>query len=98
MSFVIKHREVNGVYLCHEGLHWYWGPREQAREYSKEDAFVLLKSLSNWGPVLGVGQEDALIEIDKTPDTIPVPSPQALQGLRWDLTGSALPCTLCESG
>ena len=71
MSFFIKHREVSGVYLCHEGIHWYWGPRELAKEYTVGMAVDLIRSFPNWGFMLGVDQYDALVEIDHTPATLP---------------------------
>ena len=73
MSILIKHRSVSGVYLCHEGPHWYWGPKEQAKIYSSEMVSQLLLSYPKWEEVIGVSQEEALVEIDQTPVTVPPP-------------------------
>lgn len=73
MRILIKHRDVSGVYLCHEGPHWFWGPLEQATFYSIETAASLVKSFPLWNELLEVDQEDALIEIDFTPETVPPP-------------------------
>jgi hypothetical protein len=71
MNMFIKHREVPGVYLCHEGIHWYWGPREQAKIYSTAMALTLIKAFPEWKYLLGVDQREALLEIDRTPETVP---------------------------
>jgi hypothetical protein len=74
MKLVIAHREVSGVFLCHEGIHWYWGPREQAKEYSLDTARELMKSFPDWKGILGVDCHDALVQIDpRTRSTAPPP-------------------------
>ena len=74
MKLVIAHREVSGVYLCHQGIHWYWGPRENAIEYSMDTAQKLIKSFPDWKQVLGVSQEESRVEIDpRTFSTAPPP-------------------------
>jgi hypothetical protein len=74
MSIVIAHRTVTGVYLCHEGVHWYWGPRDQAEMYSIETAKKLVRSFPAWEDILGVSCDDAKIEIDRTPVTVAPPN------------------------
>lgn len=81
MSILIKHRTVSGVYLCNEGIHWYWGPREQAKVYSAQMAATLIKAFPNWNYFLGINQEDALVEIDPTPVTVPPPRRQCSSNL-----------------
>jgi hypothetical protein len=72
MKFVIAHREVSGVYLCYqEGLNPYWGPRELAREYSAEAIAELTKVFPQWKYLLGVSHEEASIQVDQSPDTVP---------------------------
>lgn len=71
MNIVIAHRTVPGVFLCHEGPHWYWGPREEAKEYSIETAKELVRSFPAWEDILGVSCVDAKVEIDRTPTTAP---------------------------
>lgn len=75
MSIVIAHRTVPGVFLCHEGQHWYWGPREDAKEYSIETAKELVRSFPEWESILGVSCNDAKVEIDRTPVTIAPTAP-----------------------
>jgi hypothetical protein len=75
MRVVIAHREVSGVYLCHEGAHWYWGPREQAKEYSAPEVHEMLRSFPKLESVIGVRTEDAQVELDTTPETVPPPRP-----------------------
>ena len=70
---LIKHRTIGGVYLCNEGLHWYWGPKEQAKVYSADMAANLIKAFPSWRYLIGVDQEDAMVEIDATPVTVPPP-------------------------
>jgi hypothetical protein len=76
MIFVIKHRSITGVYLCNDGIHWYWGPREQAKEYTAGMAAALIKAFPKWKYFLGIDQEEALVEIDRTPETLPPPRRQ----------------------
>lgn len=72
MRIVIAHKEVSGVFLCQEGIHWYWGPREQAKEYSVEMAVDLIRSFPRWQYLLGVDQSEALVQIDpRTRSTAP---------------------------
>ena len=74
MSILIAHRSVSGVYLCTEGGQSFWGPREQARVYSGGMATAILQSFPHWEYFLGVHQDEAVIEVDKTPETMPPPS------------------------
>jgi len=71
VKFVIAHREVSGVYLCQEGLNSYWGPRELAREYSAEAMAELTKVFPQWKYLLGVSHEEASIQVDPSPETVP---------------------------
>jgi len=71
MSIFIMHRTVTGVYLCNEGIHWYWGPREQAKIYSVDMAIKLIKDFPKWKYLIGVDQNDAMVYIDKTAVTVP---------------------------
>lgn len=75
MNFVvIKHREVPGVYLCKDGINWYWGPRESAKEYAISEVCELLIAFpSGWERVIGVPQEEVTLEIERFPETIPAP-------------------------
>lgn len=74
MKVVIAHRSVAGVYLCQEGLQPFWGPREYAKEYSTDMVQTLLLSYPRWEYFLGVSQDEARIEIDRTPETLaPLP-------------------------
>ena len=74
MLVVIKHRDIEGIYLCNEGIHWYWGPREKAKEYSTTEVRQLLASFpSGWEGVIGVPQEEVTLEVERLPDTLPAP-------------------------
>lgn len=76
MRVFIKHREVSGVYLCQEDIHFYWGPQEQAKVYGAREVFELLKAFrTGWEPILSVGLDEATVELDTTSETVPPPRP-----------------------
>lgn len=74
MSILIKHRTISGVYLCNDGPHWYWGPKEQAKIYSEDTVHQLLVSYPRWEEIIGVSPDVAVIEMDPTPVTVAPPA------------------------
>ncbi len=78
MAFFVRHATYSDMYLCNDVAgnlsSWYWGPKEQAVMYSGDVARQLIHSFHDWTKVLGVTQEEALIEVDSTPVTLAPPS------------------------